>query len=98
MSGKSGRNESWAVSLNVLQEESRCSGILQALAAAESTDAVLDTDVLSSGVWYASPADRSCPCLVSVKTRPADSTEESLQYEAQLARKVSWSCEISEGK
>lgn len=86
------------MSPDALQEESRRGGVLQASAAAESTDAVLDADVLSSGVWYASPADQSCPCLVSVKTHPTDSTEESLQYETQLARKVGRSCEISEGK
>lgn len=98
MKGKSRHKERRAASPETLQEESRGGGVLQASAAAESADTVLDTDELSSGVWYASPADRSCPCLVSVKTRPADSTEESLQYETQLARKVSQSCEISEGK
>lgn len=98
MRGKRGSKASPAVSLDALQEESRRGAVLLAPAAAESTDAELDTDALSSGVWYASPADQSCPCLVSGKTRPADSTEESLQYAMRLARKVSRSCEISEGK
>lgn len=67
-------------------------------ASAESTDTGLDTDRRSSGLWYASPGRRESSLFSFSENSSNRSAEESLQYEPQRARKVSRSCEISEGK
>ena len=54
------------------QEAKVSVGVLHALTTVKSRDIVVDTDRHSSGLWYASSADRNCPCLVSVRTHPVD--------------------------
>lgn len=61
---------------------------LAGLANVKSRDTVVDKDRHSSGLWYASSADRNCLCLVSVRTHPVDPWRRAFSISCNLPGKL----------